>query len=87
MCQHFSRKRCPSRMSETDVALVTGAGSGLGAVIAERLGRGGLTVAVNTRSRAGDAESVVAAIEAAGGRAFTATADVTDSLQYSAGPA
>jgi 3-oxoacyl-[acyl-carrier protein] reductase len=65
-------------MPEAGVALVTGAGSGLGAVIAERLGRGGLTVAVNTRSRAGDAESVVAAIEAAGGRAFTATADVAD---------
>lgn len=66
-------------MSEAGVALVTGAGSGLGAVIAERLGRAGLTVAVNTRSRADDAEAVVAAIQAGGGRAFTVTADITDS--------
>ena len=65
-------------MPEPGIALVTGAGSGLGAVIAERLGRAGLTVAVNTRSRTGDAEAVVAAIDDAGGRAFSAPADVTD---------
>jgi len=65
-------------MPEPGVALVTGAGSGLGAVIAERLGRAGLTVAVNTRSRTGDAEKVVAAIRAAGGRAFSVAADVTE---------
>ncbi|MDT5391622.1 MAG: 3-oxoacyl-[acyl-carrier protein] reductase [Mycobacterium sp.] len=65
-------------MPEPGIALVTGAGSGLGAVIAERLGRSGLTIAVNTRSRAGDAEAVVAAIESAGGHAFSAPADVAD---------
>jgi 3-oxoacyl-[acyl-carrier protein] reductase len=61
-----------------DIALVTGAGSGLGAVIAERLAREGLTIAVNTRARTEEAEAVVAAIRAEGGRAFAVTADVTD---------
>ena len=61
-----------------DVALVTGAGSGLGAVIAERLARDGLTVAVNTRARTEEADAVVAAIRAGGGSAFAVTANVTD---------
>ncbi|OBF28358.1 hypothetical protein A5724_28595 [Mycobacterium sp. ACS1612] len=61
-----------------DIALVTGAGSGLGAVIAERLAREGLTVAVNTRARTEEADAVAAAIRAGGGRAFAVTANVTD---------
>jgi NAD(P)-dependent dehydrogenase (short-subunit alcohol dehydrogenase family) len=61
-----------------DIALVTGAGSGLGAVIAERLAREGLTIAVNTRARTEEADAVVAAIRAEGGHAFVVTADVTD---------
>ncbi len=61
-----------------EIALVTGAGSGLGAVIAESLAAEGLTVAVNTRSHTERADAVVAAIRAAGGCAFTVTANVTD---------
>jgi NAD(P)-dependent dehydrogenase (short-subunit alcohol dehydrogenase family) len=62
----------------TDIALVTGAGSGLGVVIAERLAREGLTVAVNTRARSEKADAVAAAIRAAGGSAFAVTANVAD---------
>jgi NAD(P)-dependent dehydrogenase (short-subunit alcohol dehydrogenase family) len=62
-----------------DIALVTGAASGLGVVIAERLAAEGLTVAVNTRARAEEAEAVAAAIGADGGSAFAVTADITNS--------
>ncbi len=61
-----------------EIALVTGAGSGLGAVIAEHLAAQGLTVAVNTRSHTERADAVAAAIRAAGGCAFSVTANVTD---------
>lgn len=61
-----------------DVALVTGAGSGLGAIIAEHLAAQGLTVAVNTRAHTEKADAVAAAIRLAGGKAFAVTADVTD---------
>jgi 3-oxoacyl-[acyl-carrier protein] reductase len=62
----------------TDIALVTVSGSGLGEVIAERLAREGLTVAVNTRTRTEEADAVVAAIRAGGGSAFSVTANVVD---------
>jgi NAD(P)-dependent dehydrogenase (short-subunit alcohol dehydrogenase family) len=61
-----------------DIALVTGAGSGLGAVIAERLAAEGLTVAVNTRTHSEHADAVAGAIRAGGGCAFSVTANVTD---------
>jgi NAD(P)-dependent dehydrogenase (short-subunit alcohol dehydrogenase family) len=61
-----------------EIALVTGAGSGLGAVIAEHLATQGLTVAVNTRAHSEQADAVAAAIRAGGGCAFSVTANVTD---------
>ena len=62
------------------VALVTGAGRGLGAVIARRLAARGWAVAVNDRHGAG-AEVVAADIVAGGGSAIAAAADVTDEDQ------
>ena len=52
--------------------------AGIGAAIAERLAADGFTVVVNYAGRAADAEAVAAKIEAAGGRATTAQADVSD---------
>jgi NAD(P)-dependent dehydrogenase (short-subunit alcohol dehydrogenase family) len=52
-------------------ALVTGGGRGIGRGIAERLGRDGARVAVHYGSNEAAAKETVAAIEAAGGSAFT----------------
>lgn len=58
------------------VALVTGAGSRIGAAIARRLGRAGYAVLVHYRRSADGARSVVADINAEGGRAATVRADL-----------
>src|SRR5438105_4166900 len=62
-------------------ALVTGASRGLGKAIARRLAREGAAVAVNYKTRGGNAETVVEEIRAAGGRAIAVRADIGDPAQ------
>ena len=60
------------------VAVITGAGRSIGRAMALELAAGGCAVVVNVRSNRGEADGVVKEIEAKGGRALTAIADVTD---------
>ena len=58
------------------VALVTGAGRGIGRVIALRLARDGATIIAHYAHSRGGAEEVVAEIEAGGGTAVACQADI-----------
>lgn len=66
------------------VALVTGAGGGIGAAIASALAAAGAKVALNYAHSAAAAEALAARIRADGGTAFAVQADVADEAQVQA---
>ncbi|MFI6871754.1 SDR family oxidoreductase [Nocardia sp. NPDC050406] len=66
------------RVEERRIVLITGASRGIGAETARLLGERGDHVVVNYREKRKRAETVAAAIAAAGGSASVAGADITD---------
>ena len=65
-------------MNHGPVAVITGASRGIGAATARLAAARGYAVAVNYRTNGGAAEKVVGDIEAAGGRAVSIQADVSE---------
>ena len=66
---------------EGQIALVTGASSGIGFGVAQALADAGAHVAINYHSHAEPAEELVASIEKSGGQAIAIEADVSDEQQ------
>ena len=71
-------------MSENRVAIVTGGSGGIGRVVAERLAKDGMKVAVSYAGNPQRADEAVAAITATGGAAAAFQADVADETQVAA---
>ena len=70
-------------MLENQIALVTGASRGIGAAIAQALGKGGATV-IGTATSAGGAENINASLKAANIKGLGLALDVNDSAQIEA---
>ncbi|UCR89863.1 SDR family oxidoreductase [Mycetocola spongiae] len=70
--------------SSPRVALITGGSGGIGRAVAERLARDGFAVAVHYAGNRERAESVVAAITAAGGTAIAVRGDVAEEAEMAA---
>ncbi|MEQ2005558.1 MAG: glucose 1-dehydrogenase [Limisphaerales bacterium] len=65
-------------------ALVTGASSGIGEVVARRLAAAGAAVIVNYRSHPKEAKKIVAEIKSAGGQAIAVHADMSKEREIKA---
>jgi 3-oxoacyl-[acyl-carrier protein] reductase len=76
---HYQTKKNDNTMSKLTgkVAVVTGASKGIGAAIAKSLASEGASVIVNYASSKAGADTVVAAITAAGGKAVAVHGDVS----------
>ena len=66
------------RKLEGQIALVTGASSGIGAGVAKALAKEGASVVINYSSSPEKAEKVLNEIQMAGGTAMTVKADVSN---------
>jgi len=71
-------KKASMDTNTSKVAIVTGASRGIGRAIALRLAQDNIAIVVNYAHRASDADDVVQAIEAAGGRAIALQGDVAN---------
>lgn len=69
---------------DDQVVLLTGASTGIGAALARAFGAAGASVVVHYNSSRAEAETVARDVEAAGGTALLARADVADGAQLEA---
>ena len=72
---------CEARTMDKRIALVTGAGRGIGRAIALELAKDGCAVAVNYSRSEGPANEVAAEIRAMGGEAVAVKANVSDAAE------